>query len=65
MPRRDAGAIIGSIIRLTAQVSEDPPIVVFDDFVTEEECAKIIEIGTPGAQIRHLPFARPAARLTA
>jgi hypothetical protein len=31
-------------------VSHDPPIVVIDEFLTDEECASIIEIGTPGLE---------------
>ena len=31
-------------------VSHDPPIITIDDFLTDEECASIIEIGTPGLE---------------
>lgn len=31
-------------------VSHDPPIVTIDEFLTDEECASIIEIGTPGLE---------------
>ena len=31
-------------------VSHDPPIVVIDEFLTDEECASVIEIGTPGLE---------------
>lgn len=31
-------------------VSYDPPIIVIDEFLTDEECASIIKIGTPGLE---------------
>jgi hypothetical protein len=32
-------------------VSKDPPIILIDDFVTDEECEHIIKIGTPGLEV--------------
>ena len=31
-------------------VSHDPPIVVIDEFLTDDECASVIKIGTPGLE---------------
>jgi hypothetical protein len=31
-------------------VSHDPPIVVIDEFLSDEECASVIKIGTPGLE---------------
>jgi hypothetical protein len=32
-------------------VSKDPPIILIDDFVTDEECEHILQIGTPGLEV--------------